>query len=212
MKIRIDRFALKRHWQYSWWKYALLIVAAAFAWNMFFTMTERRVPEDKQVTVYCVSGSGDNTLFDAWLEEVRLQEMPDQEELSSLMLLEDDYYGNMQITTFLTTAQGDIYLVPHDQFVSFLEAGVFMPLEQETALLADCKAAGIDTDSGWGTIAETTEQHLYGIPADRLTGFERFNVHPDGRFLCIPVQGGNCENALKLTRILVSQLAEHDLP
>ena len=42
---------LKNHLHYSWWKYALMAVLCVLFWDLFFTMTAPRVPEDKKVEV-----------------------------------------------------------------------------------------------------------------------------------------------------------------
>ena len=75
------------------------------------------------------------------------------------------------------------------------------PLENDTELMALFDAAGVNLQSGWRKETETGENHLYGIPQDKLPGLIQYAYAQDG-FLCVPLTGGNQENAMKFLRIL----------
>ena len=80
-------------------------------------------------------------------------------------------------------------------------SGSMVPLENDTELMALFDAAGVNLQSGWRKETETGENHLYGIPQDKLPGLIQYAYAQDG-FLCVPLTGGNQENAMKFLRIL----------
>ena len=66
MKTPVTKDTLRNHFTYSWWKYLLLCVIGVVGWNLVFTMTAYRPPEDKKVD-FIVSALGEQTVFDAYL-------------------------------------------------------------------------------------------------------------------------------------------------
>ena len=135
------------------------------------------------------------------MENVRVTEMPDMEEMRPQMLIVDDNYGPMQLMTYLAAGEGDLYLLPREQFLSHAESGALVPLETDAELMAMFDAAGISLQSGWRRETETGETHLYGIPQDKLPGLSQYAYAQDG-FLCLIISGKNQENASGFLRIL----------
>ena len=74
-------------------------------------------------------------------------------------------------------------------------------LSEDKELMALFDEAGISLQNGWRKNTETGENHLCGIPQNKLPGLSRYATATDG-YLCVIVNGGNDANALKFLRIL----------
>ena len=200
MKTPLDSKALKQHLAYSWWKYLLVAVLAFGLVDLLYSVTAYRSPADKKVEFY-VYGQIDQDKLTAYMESVRASEMADMEVMEPLQLLEDEYYGPMQLMTYMAAGEGDVYLLPRDQFVTGASNGYFLPLEDDKELMALFDSAGISLQNGWRKNTETGETHLCGIPQGKIPGLNQYAYATDG-YLCVAVNGGNDENALKFLRIL----------
>ena len=51
-KMPITGRKIRNHFHYSFWKYLLLIVIAMFGWNLLYTTTRYRSPENLKVEFY----------------------------------------------------------------------------------------------------------------------------------------------------------------
>ena len=185
---------------YNWWKYVMAILAGTVLVNLIFTVTAPRVPEDKKVDFYIYGYADSNALTD-YMDRVHAEEMSDMESLSFLTILQDDTYGPMQLSTYIAVQEGDLYLLPRDEFITMASSGCFCPLEDDEELMNFFTEAGIDLRRGWRTLSDSDETHLYGIPSDLLPSLSRYCYAKDG-YLCILANGGNTENTLKFLRIL----------
>lgn len=204
MKTPVNAGTLRHHFMYSWWKYLLAILAGTLLVNLIFTVTEPRTPEDKKVDFY-IYGYADSFTLDEYMEKVRFNEMPDMESMTSLNILTDSTYGPMQLTTYIAVQEGDLYLLPRDEFLSLSAAGSFAPLENDAELMAIFDEAGKSLRRGWRTLSDSDETHLYGIPADTLPSLSTMAVAPDG-YLAVLVRGGNTDNTMKFLRILCKDM------
>ena len=179
----------------------LLIALLAFGLvDLLYTVTAYRSPRDKTIGFY-VYGYVNDTGMSAYMNNVRETEMSDMEEMTPVMLAMDDTYGPMQLMTYLSAGEGDVYMLPREQFLNYSMGGSMVPLENDAELMALFDAAGVNLQSGWRKETETGENHLYGIPQDKLPGLIQYAYAQDG-FLCVPLTGGNQENAMKFLRIL----------
>lgn len=192
--------ALKQHITYNWWKYLLLALLSFGLVDLLYSVTQYRPPKEKQVQFYVYGLMNEGPLTE-YLDRVRTEEMSDMEDMSAQLLTPDDTYGPMQLMTYLTAGEGDIYLLPRDQFVSYASSGALVPLEEDSELISFFDQNGVSLQSGWRRNAETGETHLYGVPQSKLPGLYRYAVAQDG-FLCLIVSGGNIENTEKFLRIL----------
>ncbi len=200
MKTPITSTTLKQHLTYNWWKYLLIALISFGLVDLLYTATAYRSPRNKTIGLY-IYGYASTESLDAYLNDVRETEMQDMEEIKSLLMLTDDTYGPMQLTTYLAAGEGDLYLIPREQFLTFSSSGSLIPLEDDPELIAIFDNAGISLQSGWRRNAETGETHLCGIPQNKLPGLSHYAYAQDG-FLCLIVTGGNTDNAAKLLRIL----------
>ena len=204
MKTPINSETLKNHLTYSWWKYLAVLIAGTFLVNLLFTVTAPRIPENKKIEFY-IYGLSDSESLNAWMEQVRVTEMPDMESMVSNTFYQDSTYGPMQLMTYFAAQEGDLYLLPRDEFISYSAGGAFMPLEDDEELMAIFNEAGIDLRRGWRTLSESDETHLYGIPVDVLPGLYSLCYAENG-YLSVLSCGGNDENTLKFLRILCRKM------
>ena len=121
--------------------------------------------------------------------------------MSAVLMSPDETYGPMQLMTYLAAGEGDLFLLPRDQFVSYASSGTMVTLETDDDLMALLSDAGISVQTGWRRNTETGETHLCGIPLDKLPGLYQYLYAKDG-YLCVPVSSKNIENALAFLRIL----------
>ena len=200
MKTPINAETLRHHLTYSWWKYVLVLIAGIFLVNLIFTVTAPRIPEDKRVDFY-IYGLSDSESLNAYMEKIRSEEMPDMEIMTSLTMFPNDAYGPMQLMTYMSAQEGDVFLLTRDEFLSYASSGAFLPLEDDEELMGIFNEAGIDLRRGWRTLSDSDETHLYGIPADVLPGLNAL-CYADNGFLTVTVYNGNQENVMKFLRIL----------
>ena len=200
MKTPINAETLRHHFTYSWWKYVLVLIAGIFLVNLIFTVTAPRIPEDKRVDFY-IYGLSDSESLNAYMEKIRSEEMPDMEIMTSLTMFPNDAYGPMQLMTYMSAQEGDVFLLTRDEFLSYASSGAFLPLEDDEELMGIFNEAGIDLRRGWRTLSDSDETHLYGIPADVLPGLNAL-CYADNGFLTVTVYNGNQENVMKFLRIL----------
>ena len=210
MKTPIRRETLRQHLTYSWWKYALMIIFGAIAVNIYFTVSTYQPPEDKKVDVY-VYGYGDEQEFNRYMAEVQKEQMPDMEEMRCVLMTTDATYGPMQLSTYVGAGEGDLYILPRDQFVSMAASGAWIELEDREELVSLFTDRDISLQSGFRRNGETQESHLYGIPLSQLPGLNRY-VYVENGYICALVTGRNDENTLKFLRILCEDMMDEPEP
>lgn len=200
MKTPVNKNTLKHHFQYNWWKYVIAILAGTVLVNLIFTVTAPRIPDNKKVDFY-IYGYSDNNALTEYMDRIHAEEMADMESMSFLTIVQDEQYGPMMLTTYIAVSEGDLYLLPRDEFISMASSGCFYPLEKDDELMKFFTDAGIDLRRGWRTLSDSEETHLYGIPMDLLPSLSRMCYAKDG-YLTVLLNGGNTENTLKFLRIL----------
>ena len=205
MKTPITKQTIREHWHYSWWKYALLIILALVGWNLIFTVTAYRPPEEKKVNMY-VLGVGDEDKLDSYMEQVRLTAMDDMEEMNSVFMAYDETYTTMQIMVYLAAGEGDMYMLNKEMFQSYASQAAFLPLEEIPGLVDMLTEAGVKLDKGWRTNSETGEKHLYGIPMADFPGLSEFLFTYEESYLSIAALNGNDENCLKFLNIFLQDM------
>lgn len=206
MKTPVNQATLKQHLTYNWWKYPLLFILTFFAVDLLYTTTAYRSPPEKKVEFY-IYGYADTNALNEYMARVNQEQMPDMEVMDCLTLMDDDAYGPMQLTTYLAVAEGDLYLLPREQFLTVAYDGALLPLEDQTELMDTFSRAGRSLQNGWRKSSETGETHLFGIPADKVPGLRQYAYAKDG-YLCVLYAGGNTENTLKFLSILVNDMFE----
>ena len=204
MKTPVNRRTLKQHLTYNWWKYILLLVIGIFGVDLLYTVTAPRIPEDKKVDFY-ISGSVDLESLEQYAEKVRIEEMPNLETIQIVTLYMDDQYGPMQLMTYIAAGEGDIYLLSREDYLSLASEGAFVALEENLELMETLN--GVDLQRGWRKNTETGENHLYGIPQDKLPCLIRYAYCENG-FLCVLLRNQNEDNSLKFLNILCRDMLQ----
>lgn len=198
MKTPITKEKLQNHLTYSLWKYALLVVVAIFGWNIIYSMTAYRAPEEKKVVMGVFSyGSEEN--INAYMERIRLDMMPDMEEMYASYIMPDEAYGDMILTTRIAARECDMYVLPRTQFQSYAAQGAYMPLEEVLPdLIADLEAAGISLSRGYRACEATGEKHQYAIPCAELPGIQSMlQCDTSDLYIGVFFETDNDENVLK---------------
>lgn len=198
MKTPVTKEKVQNHINYSWWKYALLALIAIFGWNIIYSMTAYRAPEEKKV-VLGVYSYGSEANINAYMEQIRLDLMPDMEEMNAMYIMPDEAYGEMILTTRVAARDCDIYVLPRAQFQGFAAQGAYMALEEVLPdLVADLEAAGISLSRGARTNEETGEKHQYAIPCAGLPGMTpMLQCDTSDMYIGVFFNTGNDENVLK---------------
>ena len=198
MKTPLTKERLRNHFTYSLWKYVLLAAVAIFGWNLIYTMTAYRAPEEKKIVMGIYSYGSDENLT-PYMEQVRTELMPDMEELSAMFILPDTSYGAMMLTAHMYAQDCDIYVLPREQFQTYAAQSAFMPLEELLPdLLADLEAAGVSLSRGYRADDETGEKHQYAIPCGDLPGIQSMlQCDTSDMYIGVFFETGNNENVLK---------------
>lgn len=207
MKTPLTKEKIQNHFHYSLWKYALLAVIAVFGWNLIYASTAPQTPEDKKV-VLGIYAYGENQGIDAYMEQVRVDYMPDMLELTAQFIMPDQTYGDMILSTRIAARECDIYILPKAQFQSYAAQGAFMPLEDALPdLVADLEAAGVSLSRGMRTVEETGEKHQFGIPCASMTALQSTLLcDMSDMYLCVFFTTENDENVLKFTDYFVRDM------
>ncbi len=198
MKTPLTKEKIQHHLSYSLWKYALLALIAIFGWNLIYSMTAYQAPEEKKVVMGVYSfGSEEN--INAYMEQIRVDLMPDMEEMYASYLAPDATYGDMILSTRIVARECDIYVLPRTQFQNYAAQGAFMALEEVCPdLIAELEAAGVALSRGNRALEETGEKHQYGIPCANLPGMQPMLLSDTSdMYACIFAVTGNDENVIK---------------
>ncbi len=201
MNTPVTKKILRTHFTYSWWKYALLIILAVFGIDLLYTVTAYRSPEEKKVQFY-IMGYSNQEALDAYMASVQQEYLPDMEVVDSHTFTNDGTYAAMQLSTYMAAGEGDIYLLPREQFIGSAASGAFVALENDPELMTIFDEAGISLQNGWRRDSSTGETHLFGIPQSKLPGLTAQYAYAEDGYLSVLVTNRNDENVLKFLRIL----------
>lgn len=208
----ITKRRIAHHFQYTAWMYVLVILLALFGWNLLYTTTRYRSPEDLKVEFYVQATSASEDALNELADTIHEELMPEMEEVTSTVIsISDDYYGNMQLTVWISAAQGDVYLLSEEYFDSFAASGAFVdlgPLVESGALDAE----DLDLTDGYVQLTDSDtdlpagDASLYGIPADELAGFSDYGVDTEDMVLCILYNNGNDDYSVMFLNYLLENL------
>ena len=208
MKTPVNRRTLRQHLTYNWWKYILFLVIGIFGVDLLYTVTAPRIPDDKKVDFF-IYGNVNTEKMDEYTEKVRSEEMPDLETIQVVTLYMDEQYGSMQLMTYIAASEGDLYLLSRENYLSLASEGAFVALELDPELMETLN--GVDLQRGWRKNTETGENHLYGIPQDKLPGLIQYAYCENG-FLCVLHSNKNENNALTFLNILCRDMLNTENP
>lgn len=183
---KITKSRIKNHFTYSWWKYVLLAVLAIVGWNLIYTSTAYRAPKDKRLDIYFVTYSVPDEILNGMRIDIlnRYPQLEDSSVISIVYTADDNYYGSMQLTTYMGAGEGDIYIMPKERFDAFAGSGTFVPLDEAVASGA-LDLQGMDVSRGYATDEDGTRA-LYGIPATELYGMmEEYGLDNRDLMICV---------------------------
>ena len=196
---------IRNHFQYSFWKYLLLIVIAMFGWNLIYTTTRYRSPENLKVEFYAEGNIMASDALQELADQIHREVMPEMEEVTATIVTFDDMYGDMQLTVWVSAGQGDVYLVDRKRFLNMAGNAAAMnlqPLVDSGALHVE----GLDLTGGMAQDGEGGQKELLGIPADSLTRLEAYGLTVKDKVLCVLVNNGNDPYAVKFLDYLVTNM------
>lgn len=208
MKTPITIKRVRQHLAYSSWKYLLLVCAVIFGWNLVYTVTAYRPPQEKIVDIYIYSFGEQLDELNAYMTDVRQNEMSDMEQMTASYIMPDETYGTMLLSTRMAACEGDIYILPRDTFQSCASEGWFVELETISGVQETCEALGADLERCWRRNTETRERHLYGLPISAFPRLKEMALLGDDYYLTVVVNNGNDENVLNFLRILLRDMTE----
>ncbi len=203
----LTRKKVSDHLTYNSWKYLLLCAGAFLFWELFYTQTAYRVPQEKRVDVYIKSGTTSQEIADAFLEPIWKEAVPEMELVSSTLIsASDDSTSVMQLAVWIAAGEGDIYLLPTADFKSYASSGAFLSLEEYVSS-GVLDTEGIDLSAGRvqgylgmdddGNDTYEEDPQLYGIPMDSLYGFmEGMSLDNRGMVMAILANNQNTENVV----------------
>ena len=218
MKTPITKAKLKTHFTYSTWKYLLLVVCAIFAWNLVYEMTKPQIPEELRIDIYIKSNTVTQEHLQAFFEPIWQETVPEMQLVEGTTMLnssEQDPYGQMQLVTYIAAGQGDIYILPENDFKQIASSKGFLPLgplvEQGKIDISD-----IDVQSGRVTVleyddkgniippAEDENMELYGIPLNALYGYmDGLQLDNRNMYMAILYRNQNDENVIPFFNALL---------
>ena len=203
--IPITKARIRNHFHYQLWQYLALAVACLFVWNLLYTSTGYRVPEDKKVEFYVDGYESAETSenMQAMLERIHSQVMPEMEEVSYTMMTADETYGSMQLMVWVAAGQGDVYLLFQDRFESLASGGALLDLQPHVESGA-LEVEGLSLSAGY-VRNESGSSALYGIPVDMLPGLGDIVGVSSDSVLCVLVNSGNEEYAVRFLNELLIQ-------
>ena len=205
MNTRITKERLKNHFTYSFWKYALMLTLVAVGWNLLYTTTAYRPPKDKQLSVYIVTNALTQETTD-WFEAQILSLCPELEDaqVASILYSQEDYYGDMQMSTYMGAGEGDIYILPRERFDALKESGAFRILDEAIASGA-IDLNGMDVESCVGTDSEGNAG-VMGIPTETLYGLLEYGIINEGMVIGVMSYAANPEAAYAFVDWLVETM------
>lgn len=208
---KITRGRIAHHFAYSWWKYVAVAVVAFVGWNLLFTMTAYRPPRHKRFDAYLVAHAvGEETTN--WLEAEIMQMFPSLEEsrVTSIVYTNDDnYYGSIQLTTYLGAGEGDVIMLPRERFDAYARADMFLPLDDWIAK-GDILVGDLDVSRAVHT-TEMGNTGTFGIPMDSFYGLMEYGIDNRGLVACVLSHTPNPEYGAQWMNWLIGAMRQ-DMP
>lgn len=205
LEMPITKRKIRNHFHYSLWMYLLLLVIALFGWNLIYTTTRYRSPENLKVEFFAEGNSLASDAVQKLADQIHQEVMPEMEEVTATLVTFDDTYGDMQLTVWVSAGQGDVYLISRERFQNMAASEATLPLQpyvDDGTLAVD----GMDLSGGMVKSDTTGQKELMGIPAEQLTGFTDYGLSTDKMVLCVLANNGNDTYSLKFLNYLLTHL------
>ena len=211
VRMPITKAKIKNHFQYSLWKYLVLVAVSVLLWNFLFTITRYRTPGTLKVEFFAdgYSDADADAAMDSLLHTIHMEALPEMEEITYSRLVIDSVYGDMQLMVWAGAGQGDVYLLFQDRFTNLAKGSAMLDLQPfiDQKLL---HTEGMDLRRGKIRNDETGQMIQYGIPADSLAGLAPCGGATEGAMLSVLAASGNKANALRFLDYLLTHLLEDE--
>ena len=108
----ITKERIRNHFAYAWWQYVLLICLAIFGWNLLYTTTRYRSPNDQRLEWYYGGYQLDGEKnIDSLMDDLHQSLFSDLEEVEFRTVMLDQTYGSMQLMVWVSAGEGDLFLI-----------------------------------------------------------------------------------------------------
>ena len=208
----ITKEKIKNHFQYSLWKYVVLIVAAILFWNLLHTVTRYQTPGHLKMEFFAegYQGEGQRQSAEQMMDTVYKSMMPHMEEVSYTLITLDENYGAMQLTVWASAGEGDVYLLEKENFFQMAQSGAMLDLQPyvDAGIL---RVEGLSLADGMVRDMDSGERFLYGIPADSLTGLKDMGLRTDGGFLSILQLSENKQEAVAFLNYVLTHMGSAEI-
>lgn len=196
---------MKNHFNYAWWQYLTLAIAAVFGWNLIFTTTAYRPPENKRLDVYFVTYSVPTDTLEMLQTQIlsMFSDLEDSNCQSIVYTSDDTYYAAMQMTAYMAAGEGDIYILCRDRFDALKQDEGFQPLDEPIAN-GSIDLQGIDVSSGMALDAQGAP-YVAGIPASSLNGMKELGIVNDDLYICVMSNSENLEQDYEFINWLIAE-------
>jgi len=203
IKTPLTKKSLRTHFTYNWWKYLAAVLASVFAWDLLYTTTAYRSPENLRVDLYIQTATVTEQSAADFLKPIWDEYVPDMETVNAVLLspTSQEYYGSMQLSIYIMAGEGDLYLLSSSDFKNYASQGAFLDLQP---FIDDGRlnVEGIDLSAGYVALVDENgvpvgERKLYGIPLYELYGYVE-GMGLDNRNLVVGMTtyNGNEENVI----------------
>ena len=205
LNLPITSQKIRNHFQYSFWKYLLLIVIALFGWNLLYTTTRYQSPENLKVEFYAEGNMTYSEALQTLADQIHAEVLPDMEEVTATITTFDETYGDMQLMVWVSAGQGDVYLLSKDRFQNMAENEAALDLQPYVDSGA-LQTEGIDLTGGYVRDAESGVTKLFGIPADSLTGLNDYGLVTKDAVFWILAQNRNDDSSVAFLNYLLTHM------
>ncbi len=213
LRTPVTKKAVKNHFAYGWWKYALLILVSIFGWDLLYTTTAYRPPENKKIEFYATAPGATQERMDELMAVIWQEALPDMEQVSAAILMGSeggtDVYGNMQLSVYIMAGEADVYMLSYSDFYNFGKQGAFLPLDEYVKSGA-LQRPQEDMSRYTLTIEEDESETpvLLGVPIWEYKGWLDYGIDPSDKVLCVLYRSGNNDNAVKFIDYLMKNISK----
>ena len=122
---------------------------------------------------------------------------------------EENYYAAQKFMVMLAAQEGDIYVLSRTLLLSMLEQNLLLPLDDyiaSGALDPGERNLGRVTFDGYDDEGNaTTDQHVYALQADTLTGlYDAASYDPEGKYLAVTSFSRNPDTAVAVMQGMIN--------
>ena len=125
----ITKERIRNHFAYAWWQYVLLICLAIFGWNLLYTTTRYRSPNDQRLEWYYGGYQLDGEKnIDSLMDDLHQSLFSDLEEVEFRTVMLDQTYGSMQLMVWVSAGEGDLFMLDSEYFSQLAQSEGFAEL------------------------------------------------------------------------------------